>query len=363
MKLKNLLLPLGALLALSSCSEKKWTAEGTIAGAEGKQLIVEAPNGVGGWYAIDTVAIGSGGNFKVSGLPFGQPELLRMNLDGEAFYLPIDSTETVNVTADLKNLGSSTRLSGSTSAEELQKVNDMIAKAVAANGEASIATDQDLKRHLAEEILHNPAGIVAYYLVFHRVGNRLIFSPDDKSDLRIIGAVANAFTQNRPNDPRTEMLKNMYLSNRKLRMTSPSDTIMAAEVRFPEITLLDENGKPRPLSDVAGNGKVVVLSFTAYTIDGSQALNVELNKVYSSHRDQGLEIYQVGFDADEFAWRQSAKNLPWVTVFNTPSMGDKILLDYNVGSIPALFILNRQGDLVERVESLDRLDSSVKRYL
>lgn len=363
MKIKSLILPLAALAALSSCSDKKWSAEGTITGVEGKQLIVEAPNGNGGWYPIDTVEIASDGSFKLQGDPFGHPELLRLSINGNAIYIPIDSLETISVSADASDNRLTTRLSGSPAAERMQKVNDMIVEAIAKNGVEQAPFDQNLKRHLAEEILHDPSSIVAYYLVFHRVGNQLLFSPEDKSDLRIIGAVANAFTQNRPADPRTAMLKDLYLSNRRLHNPGSGETMVAQEIQYPEISLMDESGKVRNLSDITGKGKLVILSFIAYTDENSPALNVALNKVYSAHHPQDLEIYQIGFDTDEFAWKQSAKNLPWITVWNSPKDGDKVVADYNVGALPAIFIFNRNGDLVERVESLDRLESSVGRYL
>lgn len=362
MKIKSLILSLAAIALFSSCSDKEWSARGTIAGGEGKQLIVEVPNGNGGWYPIDTVEIASDGSFKLSGAPFGHPELLRLNLgDNASIYLPIDSLDKVNVESNLANLATSTKLSGAPAAESMQKVNDLIAKTIADEGIESAPFNQELKRQLAEEILRNPAGIVSYYLVFHRVGDQLLFSPEDKSDLRIIGAVANAFTQYRPNDPRTAMLKDLFLSNRRLH--SPSEPMVAQEIQYPEISLMDENGKVRNLSDITGNGKMVVLSFIAYTDQNSPALNVALNKIYTAYHDQGVEIYQIGFDADEFAWKQSAKNLPWITVYNSPKDGDKVLVDYQVDALPACFIFNRQGDLAERVEALNRLDSSVKRYL
>lgn len=357
--------PLAAAMLLAGCSGKKWSVEGTITGAAGQNAILEAPNGAGGWYPIDTVNIGKDGSFSTSGQPFGHPELLRLTLGGESAYFPIDSIETVNIEADAADFQASARLSGSESADRMQEVNDMIAKVTKAQGENAVAFDPDLKRSLAEVILRNPADIVAYYLIFHRVGDTLLFSPDEKSDLRIIGAVANAYTQNRPSDPRTSMLKSLYLSKRKEVMPSPvaTDTIVANEMQFPEIGLLDERGVQRRLSDVATSGKVVILCFTAYTAQGSQALNVELNKIYSAHKAQGLEIYQVGLDEDEFQWRQSAKNLPWITVYNSPKDGAQTLMDYNVNALPAIFILNRNGDLVERVDAANRLESTVNRYL
>ena len=360
-----LLTPVALSLLISGCSDKKWSADGTISGADGKQLILEAPNGTGGWYPIDTVEVAKNGTFKVAGQPFGHPELLRVTLDGNSAYFPIDSIEAVKIQADAANFQASARLSGSPAAEKMQEVNDLIAKVAREKGEAAVAFDPDLKRSLAEVILRDPADIVAYYLIFHRVGGSLIFSPSEKSDLRIIGAVANAYAQNRPSDPRTALLKALYLSNRKA--VSPSsvvgDTIVAQEMQFPEINLLDETGKAHKLSDVAASGKVVVLCFTAYTAQGSQALNVELNKVYSTHKAQGLEIYQVGIDEDEFQWKQSAKNLPWITVYNSPKDGAESLIDYNVSTLPAIFILNRNGDLVERIDAVNRLESAVNRYL
>ena len=76
-----------------------------------------------------------------------------------------------------------------------------------------------------------------------------------------------------------------------------------------------------------------------------------------------LRFFQVAFDADEYAWKQTAKNLPWITVLNGPTDGDKALRDYNVGSLPAIFIFDRNGDVVERVSDISTLDSSVSRRL
>lgn len=143
----------------------------------------------------------------------------------------------------------------------------------------------------------------------------------------------------------------------------PVDTIVAREIMLPEIALLDETGSKRSLDEVASQGKVVVLNFTAYSAEVSPALNLELAKIYDAHKAAGLEIYQVGFDADEFAWKQSARNLPWITVYNSPKAGEATLRDYNVGALPALFVINRHGELVERVEDPTRLASAVARYL
>ncbi len=362
MKATRFALAAGAALTLAGCSEKQWTVEGTIAGAEGKDLVLEAPDN-NGWYAADTARLGKDGAFSFSMAPAGHPEVYRVTLDGSSAYFPIDSVETVTLSAQAPDITNTARLAGSEAAEHMQIVNTLIADVVAKSGNAAAGYDPDLKRKLAEQVLRDPSGIVAYYTVFRRVGDVLVFDPADRSDLRIIGAVANAYDRERPDDPRTALLKQVYLVNHRGQNYLPTDTIEAREISLPEISLLDLKGKRRSLSAEASKGKVLILNFTAYTAKESPAFNLELAKIYDQYRDRGLEIYQVALDADEFQWRESAANLPWITVYNTPSDGAAALRDYNVGALPATFIINRQGELVERVDQLNRLSSAVARYL
>lgn len=361
---RSLLCGIAALAMLCSCSQKKWSAQGTLTSApEDAELIVEAPNAAGQWYGLDTVKVASDGRFTVKGEAIGHPELLRLRLDNQMVYFPIDSLESITITADAANLQGTAKLEGSESADRMQQANDLIRKAVAEKGVAEAPFDPQLKRELAQLILRDPADVVSYYIVFHSIGNARIFSPDDRSDLRIIGAVANAYTQHRPADPRTPMLKELYLNNRKALGINTGTTMVAQEVRFPEINLMDEEGNLRSLTEAANKGNVVVLCFTAYGAEGASALNIALNNLFSANRSRGLDIYQVSVDPDEFQWKQSAKNLPWTTVYNSPKDGAQVLVDYNVDAIPALYIINRNGDLVERVDDINRLNTAVAKYL
>ena len=350
--------------ALSSCSDKKWQAEGTVTGAEGKELILEAPNNFGQWYALDTVKVNSDGKFKTRQIPAGHPEVYRLTLGKESLYFPIDSTETVTITADTSAYSNGYKLAGSTSAEKMQQINDLIYKVVAGQGEQAVAYDPELKRALAQLILSDPSGIVAYYTLFRRVGDTPLFNPEDRSDLKMIGAVANAFVSKRPNDPRTDYLSQLYLSSRRSNgLRAATDTIVANEITLPEISLLDRNGKERSLTEEAAKGKVMILNFTAYGAENSPAINLELAKIYDANKDAGIEIYQVSVDNDEFVWRQAAANIPWIAVFNSPKHGAKNLMKYNVTNLPATFVINRRGELVERVDNITQLSSAVARYL
>ncbi len=364
MKATQLIFAATGALLLAGCAEKRWTIEGTIADADGKELVLEAPAN-NGWYAVDTVKLDSKGTYKFSMEPAGHPEVYRLTLGGMSAYFPVDSTERVELSATAPDIASTAKLSGSESAEQMQAVNDLIAAAVAKSGTAGAAVyDPDLKRELAQLVLRDPAGIVAYYTVFRRVGDAPVFDPAERADLRIIGAVANAYDRARPDDPRTTLLKQVYLLNHHGQNRSlPTDTIEAREISLPEISLLDLKGARRSLNEEASKGKVLVLNFTAYTAPESPAFNLELAKIYDQYRDRGLEIYQVAIDADEFQWRESAANLPWITVYNTPSDGAAALRSYNVVNLPATFIISRSGELVERIDQVNRLSAAVARYL
>lgn len=364
MKKKILKICAAALCGIiTSCSgSNEWTVEGTIPGCEGDLLVLEASNN-GMWYPLDTVTLGEKGNFSFSEAAAGYPDIYRLRIGKESVYFPVDSIETVKVETSLP-FGSSYSLEGSEDALSFVRVNMMVDQMVRAKGVEGAVKDESLKKGLGQEILANPASMTAYYIINKKIGDYPLFNPAEKSDIRMIGAVANAFDIQRPNDPRTKYLKALYLSNRPRHANvNTSDTIVAKVDDLIEINLFDETGRKVSLRDVASKGNVVILNFTALTAEQSPAFNIELAKTYNALKDKGLEVYQVSADNDEYAWRNSAKNLPWITVYANPSSDGISLINYNVRNLPTTFIINRKGELSERVEDITALRSKVDKYI
>lgn len=351
------------LAMLASCSGgNKWHLDGKITGLNEDDIVVIEGNNQGYWYPMDTIKVSSNGSYSYSHEAQGYPDIYRLRVGEKSVYFPIDSIESVTLSAEAPAIDANYTLSGTPQALNLVRVDSMLMATAARGGVDAVATDPDLKRALGEIIIADPAGIVPYYIINKSVGGKPLFNPAVKSDLRIIGAVANAFNERRPSDPRTSYLRQLFISNRP-RQASEGNYTVANEVRAFDINLFDNTGKQHSLLDLTSKGKVVLLNFTAYTAADSPAFNVLLNKIYEKYHAQGLEIYQVAFDADEYAWKQTAKNLPWITVLNGPADGDKALRDYNVGALPAIFIFDRNGDIVERVTDLETLDSAVAKRL
>lgn len=352
----------GFAIVLASCSETEWHVKGSVEGGEGRALLLEASHN-GNWYVMDSVFLDSGGAFDFAQPPVGFPDIYRLRLGDSSIYFPIDSLETVEVKTTAAGFASDYELTGSLSAETLCDIDRKISSVVRSGGADAAVSDSLLKRELSGMLLGDASGIVAYYIINKRVGGKPLFNPADKGDLRIIGAVANAFVQNRPHDPRTRYLSSLYLSSRKAVSPHVADTLLVAEAPLVDFMLKDENGSPRSLSEIASHGNVVVLNFTIYEADQSPEYNRLLAAIYDTYHGEGVDIVQVAIDDDQFEWVKSAKNLPWITLYAPEHERARILMGYNVGNLPMAFVIDRKGDLVERVTDISLLRGAIARHL
>lgn len=356
MKIYHFLLAAAAVTIASCNHEAKWSVSGNITGGDGKLLTLERSFS-GQWDIVDSVRLDDKGAFKFESAPAGYPDIYRVSIDGQSAYFPVDSIDDIELSADASTLGSAYSLSGSTSAEMLEGINKLINDKVAAKGRAAV-TDSLLKRELSGMIMGDMSSIVSYYIINKEIGGRRLFDPADKGDLRIIGAVTNAFSTMRPNDPRTRIMEAQYKAWRRAH-NATTTTIEASEIGYPEIVLKDAANNERALSSLVGHGKPVIVNFTAYGAENSPAINVVLANVYNAG---GVEIYQVSVDSDEYLWREAARNLPWTAVFQSPRDGNSALRSYNVQTLPMTYIIDRNGMLSERVDDITQLAAKVAKY-
>lgn len=328
----------------------RWTVSGTIEGAPDTTVYVARYVG-NRWVAIDSARTDADGAFSISKERMDYPDIYRVALGADdSIEFPIDSVESVTVKATAGSLATGV-IGGSQSAELMQKANDIIAGAISADGAQATVSDSTLKRRLYDEIIMAaPGNIAAFQVITKVVDGKPLFNPEARFDFNIIRAVANMYNQYRPADPRTAILAGLV---------RPKSTVVAQEVSFPEISLMGLDGKNRKLSDLTGHGKPVVVCFTAYALDITPALNQTLAFAY---HNGDADIYQISFDANEMTWRETANNLPWTCVYNTAADGDRVLRTYNVGDIPTIYIIDRNGNLAERVEDLSKLESTIKKY-
>ncbi len=359
MKASKLLLLAALGAAAAGCSHTEgWSVEGTVAAGSGKLALEGYNNGL--WYAVDSLKPSADGHFAYrSTEPASYPEIMRLSGGGLAapVFFPVDGRDAITI-RDGKAYGSKM-------ADGMRAVDSLVNEATVRSGTAA-AADTELRRSLGQAAIDDSTSIIAYYVLNKSIGGRTLFDPAESFGSRIYGAVAQNFATNRPDDPRGAMIRAVYLEGRKAlgKGIAPADsTIQLGSTGIIDIVRYDDRGTRHSLAEEAAKGNVVLLSFTNYQGEYSPAYTVILNELYDKYHERGLEIYQLAFDPDEVAWKESARNLPWITVYNAPTDGLSPLASYNVGSLPTTYIIDRHGDLRQRVDNPLQLDQQIKPHL
>lgn len=363
----------GAALAagLASCNGSKgWSVEGRVADApKDCKVALEGYNN-GRWYLIDSLAVDSKGKFSYSAAePLAYAEIMRVTLSGAgSIYFPVDGKEKLTVSTVYDKFATAYTIAGDPMCAAVWSVDSIVrahSDAAAAAGAAAIVSPE-LSRELANVITQDTTGLVAYYALGKSVGGKLIFNPTENFGNRVYGAAAQVYATYHPEDPRGKVLFQAYTEGRrimgKLPQAEAETVIEVPEAGTIDITRYDAAGREHSLSELAKEGKVVLLSFTAYGLPASPAYNAILNDLYELYHSKGLEIYQIAFDAEEVAWKQAAANLPWVAVWNSPADGEGVLYSYNVGALPMTYVIDRKGDIAARVVDPTELPKTVGKY-
>ncbi len=353
------LLIIASSLLLAACSEPSFKIKGDIEGADNKSIVLEKSDFYGRWIPVDSTRTSASGAFSISRPAPASPEIFRLALDDRFIYLPVDSVETLTVTSSLKDFGSDFSVTGSDKAEAITRFEKEV---LALPSNISADSLDSFKRNVYSKYMRDAQGsIVAYYILTKVKDNKPLFDPDE--DYKYFAAVATGFKHLRPDDPHTALLEATSVNALKKRNTGRGQQleIAADEISMIEIDLPDENGQNRKLSEFVGNGKPTVVMFTLLTHPDAPASNIELSKIYNRYNGN-VNFYQVSLDPDQYAWRDAARNLPWTTVFDADGEYSKAAVTYNVGTIPAFYIYNRQGELSDRAESVDDLSKKLSSY-
>lgn len=361
---KVLFLSVALMALLCSCSDgNKFKVSGTVDGAGDTTVLYLETSYNGVWHLVDSVVTDNGKfAFKEDAIDF--PNVYRLTHGAESIYFPIDSIDELDIKTDIKHFADDYTISGSDNAVKMMTFDKELNKFVRTNDFSSEAFKK-WKHETSRKLVADLKSIVSYYIVNKYIGDKPLYDPEDNGDFKIIGAVTNAFSSYRPNDPRTHYLVETYKDKLRIRRASNNnmshDTIVAAQTGVLDFKLMDKAGKMRSFQEECSHGKVVILNFTMQSESFSPALNKLLNDIYSKYRSKGLEIYQVSFDDNEASWLQAVARLPWIVTRD--SNGAVTAMQYNVTEIPMVYIISRSGDIVGRVENIDLLEDTLKKYL
>lgn len=344
-------------IVLASCGEPKFKIDGEVAGADGKTLVLEKSDFHGRWIAVDSTKINGSGHFSIKSEAPASPEIYRLSLGNDFIYIPVDSVETLTVNTSAKDFGRNFTLSGTPGAELLASFEKELISLSAPDSTALA----NFKRNVFTKYIKDGKGsIVSYYVLTKYFNGKPLYDPSDHEDAKYYAAVATQFDNYRPDDPHGKMVKEVSLNAMRARNSAQGKktVIKANELRVLDIALPDASGKTVRLTDVVGKGKPVVVIFSMMNEKESPAFNRELARIYNS-RNGSVVFYQVSFDTGRYEWRDAVANLPWINVNDPNGTASNALVDYNVTNLPAVFLYNAEGDLVDRPASLKDLESKI----
>ena len=104
------------------------------------------------------------------------------------------------------------------------------------------------------------------------------------------------------------------------------------------------NGERAKLSDL--KGKYVLLQFWGSWCGPCRQENPELVALYQKYHEKGFEIFSVGIEPTERAWKKAIENDGLVWKYHTMESSEfngGRAQQFNVHSIPTLFLINPEG--------------------
>ena len=351
------------LLMGTACDHNRFHVDGEIAGASDKAYAIEyAENGV--WVVLDSVHTDSKGKFSYAHDKNAYPQIYRLTSDAgkHSIFFAVEGAETIKIDAK-DSLFTQYSLTGNDLSISMQMIDaqaNVLSQSVSsADYQSKVA---DFRKGLVQKVISDPSSLLSYYIINKTIGSEPIFSPDNKEDVRVLGAVANAYHEKKPDDPRTKLLVAMFMQARRSSGKLPMDTLKASQTSLLDIALPDENGQTKSLSALARSHRTILLNFTSYEDKQSPAFNKALFSLYTRYKDQGLDIYQVCLDGDISTWKISATNIPWTTVYEEAGISSQHLLNYNVSEIPTSFII-RSAEIVARISNPNDTEKTVNQWM
>ena len=371
-----------AVLGMASCSEKKFHVEGQITEAKDSVLYFENI-GMEGIEVLDSARLDEDGSFSFDGAKPEAPEFYRLRIKDQIISLSIDSTETVTIKASYPQMATQYEVSGS---ENCQKIKELAIKQMALQKQAievsranGLTIDQvndsilsmvaryknEVKR---QYIFPAPGKPYAYFALFQTLGNSLLFNPrTDKDDIKVFAAVATSWDANWPNAERGANLHNIAIegmNNVRIADANNAKAIEASKIQAAGVIDLpyrDNKGAMRHLTDL--KGKVVLLDFHIFATNDSPARILQLRELYNKYHAQGFEVYQVSLDTDEHFWKQQTAALPWISVRDEDGINSNYVQLYNIQAIPTFFLIDRDNNIVNRMENIKDLEQAIKSLL
>ncbi len=387
--MKKIFLLLTATVFLISCSKDKYTISGTVKGVDnGKTVIMETQDAMGGLIAVDTVKV-ENGKFEIKGKTL-EPSFHMLQVEGLQGKVPF-ILENGDITIEInKDSINKSKISGTYNNDEFVKFNEELEKI-----QKSLVDFQTKNTQLMNTAQQTKDTVVINKLMreFGEIQKNVGESTKKKyttyAETHPKSFISALIIQGMMNDPAVDSKKveSLFASlDASLKSSKPGKAIelKIKEAKMPSVGATPPAGPapapgnanwssdfsaPNPegkiISLKESLGKVTIVDFWASWCGPCRVENPNVVAIYKEFHPKGLNIIGVSLDKDAKKWKEAiAKDkLIWTQVSHLKYWEEPIAIQYEVESIPATFILDASGKVVAKDLRGDELRAKILELL
>ncbi len=378
---KTLVLLAIVLLTVACGKKNNYTISGKIDGGAGKTVYLNHLT-LTSLLPVDSAKLDKTGEFKFKGR-VSEPTYFLLKLSDSNFAtLLLDSAENITVTGSYKHFASDYTVKGSDNSSKVRELTlkfaaaksktDSLLKLYQKHQNDALFTSEltkwnsenakqvnDYTIYLNDFVKRNPFSMASVYALYQKWGENNYVA----NDFQAMKTAASALYAIYPKNDQVKALYNNALTIIKEQKNAKLNNLISqSAVNSPNIKLPDASGITRDLWSL--HGKNVLLHFWSAKDRTSRIQNQVLVEVYAKYKSKGFEIYMVSIDDDKTVWTTAIAEdrLTWINVGDMKG-SISALMNYNIHSVPANYLLDKEGKIIAKNLKGPELNSVLAKIL